>query len=45
MINMVNDWNSLGVIVPRPGPPDHKKLGLPDTIFVETQRAELQDLK
>jgi hypothetical protein len=43
MIHMVYDWKLLGFVVPKPAPPDHEQLGLPDTIFVETQREELED--
>lgn len=43
MIHMVYDWKLLGFVVAKPAPPDHEALGLPDTIFVETQRETLQD--
>lgn len=43
MIHMVYDWNHMGFVVAKPAPADYQQLGLPDTIFVETQREQLQD--
>jgi len=41
MIHMVQDWKSLGFVVERKGPTDRGAKELPDSLFVETERQEL----
>ena len=42
MIHMVTDWNQLGFVVERRGPTDAKKAGLPEDVYVETERKDLE---